>query len=286
MKTLRIGRFSRSPVLAAARHWGWDSEAGIALEEVPATSSPAQFQALREGAIDVALTSPDNVLLYATTDRNPLGERLPIRLRRAVDGGLGLALVSRPEIASAADLARAAIAVDVLPSGFAMLLKALLARQGVDPAAVTYVEEGGTPRRAERLLDGAIGATILNAESRVRAEGAGMTTWATSADISPDYPGTVIAVLGDPDIQPLLDMWDRATAWLLESSPEAVLEMLAQEEPELADPAYVALATSPETGLRREPGVTEAQLSVLVELRQEAGAYAPADADLRALATA
>lgn len=286
MKTLRIGRFSRSPVLAAARHWGWDAEYGIALEEVPATSSPAQFEALRDGTIDVALTSPDNVLLYATTDRNPLGERLPLQLRRAVDGGLGLALVSRPEIASTEDLSGALIAVDVLPSGFAMLLKALLSKQGVDPATVAYVEEGGTPRRAERLLDGAIGATILNAESRVRAEHSGMRTWATSSDISPEYPGTVIAVLGDRDIQPLLDMWDRATAWLLDSSQELVLDLLSQQEPELADPAYVALATSPETGLRRDPGITLAQLSVLVNLRREAGAYAPTDADLQALATA
>lgn len=177
------------PVLVAARRLGWDTAEGLTLDISPVPSSPAQFASLRDGEIDVALTSPDNVLLYATTDKNPVGSRIPVVIHRGVDGGLGLGLVARPEISEPEGLVEVPVAVDVLQSGFAMLLKAMISRLGVDPARLTFVEEGATPKRADRLIEGAVGATILNAESRVRAEAQGMRVWSTSSDISKNYPG-------------------------------------------------------------------------------------------------
>lgn len=287
MTTLRIGQFSRSPVLAAAQQLGWVSQSGLTLEVTPVASSPAQFASLRDGEIDVALTSPDNVLLYASTDRNPLGQQFPLRIRRAIDGGLGLALVVRPEIEAPEQLAAAPVGVDVLPSGFAMLLKDLLRQQGVDPAEVNFVEEGATPRRADRLIEGAIGATILNAESRNRAEAAGMRAWSTSVAVSPIYAGTVLATVADgPDITPLLELWERTTEWLLDQEADEVATVLGAESEALGTPAYVELLRSPAMGLQRDPHISQAQLQVLADLRRAAGAWTPTDDDMRALATA
>ncbi|MHB1067349.1 MAG: substrate-binding domain-containing protein, partial [Candidatus Nanopelagicales bacterium] len=170
VRLVRIGQFSESPVLAAARARGLDRAFGLEIVRTRVPSSPAQFALLRDGGIDVAVTSPDNAILYATTDRNPLGQRLPVRLLRAVDGGLGLALISRPGVDSVMALQSATVAVDVLPSGFAILLKGLLRCLGVDVLAVSFVEAGSTPRRLEGLLADEVQATILNAESRVAAE--------------------------------------------------------------------------------------------------------------------
>lgn len=286
MRELRIGQFSRSPVLIAARRLGWDRAEGLSLEVSPVTSSPGQFASLRGGDIDVALTSPDNVLLYASTDRNPLNERIALRIHRGIDGGLGLCLAARPEVAVASDFLNVPVGVDVLQSGFAMLLKALLARLDVEPGDVTFVEEGATPNRATRLVEGAIGATILNAESRLRAEGHGMRVWSTSVDYSPAYPGTVMATLDDgPDVTSLLRMWERTTAWLLDTPGHEVQEVLGQEVADLGSPAYLALMRAPSTGLHRDPAVSATELSVLADLRREAGAFTPSAEDIQSLAT-
>ncbi len=286
MNTLRIGQFSRSPVLAAARALNWDSDMDLHLEVGPVPSSPAQFEALRSGTIDVALTSPDNVLLYAGTAKNPLGERLRLRIHRTIDGGLGLALVARPDLTTPSELAGAPVAVDVLPSGFAILLKELLRQQGLQIDDLTFVEEGATPRRAERLLDGAIGCTILNAESRVRATSQGMRVWATSQDVSSIYPGTVLATLADgPDVTRLLDLWDRTTEWLLDADIDDVSTVLESHTSGLGNREYLTLLRDPDVGLQRNRAVTADQLRVLADLRRASGAWAPDDDEISALAT-
>ncbi|MEK9663331.1 MAG: hypothetical protein VW082_01800 [Candidatus Nanopelagicales bacterium] len=287
MTTLHIGQFSRSPVLAAARALNWDTDMDLHLEVGPVPSSPAQFESLRSGAIDVALTSPDNVLLYSGTAKNPLGEQLPVRIHRAIDGGLGLALMSRPDLTTPEALGAAPVAVDVLPSGFAILLKELLRQLGLRIEDLDFVEEGATPRRAERLIDGAIGCTILNAESRVRATHQGMRVWATSMDVSPIYPGTVLATLADgPDVMPLLDLWDRTTEWLLDTDISEVSTVLESQIPGLGDRDYLALLRDPDVGLARNRAVTADQLRVLADLRRSSGAWAPDEEHIRALATA
>jgi hypothetical protein len=68
---IRIGQFSESPVLAVARALDLNTRFGIEWETQRVQSSPGQFESLRSNEIDIAITSPDNVLLYATTANNP-----------------------------------------------------------------------------------------------------------------------------------------------------------------------------------------------------------------------
>ena len=64
--------------------------AGLEVVEHPVPSSPAQFRALASGELQVALTSPDNVLAYRFNPDNPLGGLLDARVVGAVDRALGL----------------------------------------------------------------------------------------------------------------------------------------------------------------------------------------------------
>jgi hypothetical protein len=97
---------------------------------VPVTSSPAQFRSLRAGEIDVALTSPDNVLAYRYNPGNPLGELIDARIVATLDRGMGLGLYGRPGL-TAEGLRGARVAVDVPWSGFALALYALADSLGV-----------------------------------------------------------------------------------------------------------------------------------------------------------
>jgi ABC-type nitrate/sulfonate/bicarbonate transport system substrate-binding protein len=89
MRTLGLGYFSASPVLAVARARGLFARAGLTIEAEAVASSPAQFRSLRDGDYDLVLTSPDNVAAH---------RQLNVRIIRAVDGGLGLCLLGAPGV--------------------------------------------------------------------------------------------------------------------------------------------------------------------------------------------
>lgn len=286
-RSLVVGQFSTSPVLTAAHALGMDSRHGLAITTVRVPSSPGQFTALRDGDIDVAITSPDNVLLYATTDRNPIGELLDVRMIRAIDRGLGLTLVTDPALSSVDDFAGRSLGVDVIRSGFALLLFTMLDRLGVARSEVGFPEHGSTPKRLESLLAGDIDGTILNAESRISALAAGMRPWSTSVDVSPQYLGTVLAVPAgfDPDTRrALLSVWEDATSWLLEADEAEAVDVLGSAGPVLGSADYLNLLRDPAFGLLRDPEVEVTDLEVLAAIRRECGAYAPEDSALPALA--
>jgi len=286
-RELTIGQFSDSAVIHAIRHLGLDNEAGLSLSPTKVPSSPGQFTWLRDGEIDVAVTSPDNVLLYATTDKHPLGERLDVRMLRSIDRGLGLALFSRPDIETIEGLRGKDIGVDVVRSGFALLLFRMLARLGLERDEAQFVELGSTPKRLVAMQENHAQATILNAESRIAAIEAGMREWSTSADISDNYLGTVLAVRGDFDpglAATITTMWSAATAWLLEAPQGDVEGVLTEANPVLGTAGYVDLLRDERFGLLRDPLVHGSDLAELCRIRRESGAYAPSSEDIASLA--
>lgn len=194
---LVVGAFSPSVLLSVARRTGRLDEQGLVVEEVPVSSSPGQFRSLAAGELDVAFTSPDNVLAYRFSRRNPLGELLDARIVSAVDRGLGLALYARPEVVSPGELRGARIGVDVPGSGFALAMFALTESLGVAREDYELVALGSTPRRLTALLAGDCDATMLNAGNELVAEDAGCLRLAAVADVCGPYLGTVLAVVGD-----------------------------------------------------------------------------------------
>jgi len=195
-KLVRLGVFSPSIVLGVARATGALERAGLAVEEVPATSSAQQFTALLTGELDAALTSPDNVLAYRGSPTNPLGRVVDVRILAAVDRGLALSLFTAPGVAPEG-LRGGVLAVDVPTSGFAFVAYELLARQGLRVGRDYEVRPlGTTPRRATALAAGECAMTVLNAGNDLRAEAAGCTRVSRASSLGP-YLGTVFAALGD-----------------------------------------------------------------------------------------
>jgi len=275
---LRIGQFSESPVLAVARGLGLDGVYQLDWTTSRVPSSPAQFEWLRDGDIDIAITSPDNVMLYALTENNPLGQTLDLRFLRTIDRGLGLALYTQPEIASVEDLEGCTLGVDVMSSGFALLLLAILKKLGVDSSTITFEPVGAPPKRLSAIVERTIHGSILNAEAAVSATVRGLTRWASSVDVNDNYLGTVLASLAGQHsgvIDRFVRMWDEATHEILDRPAEEVVEILSAQAPGLARPEYVELVQSAEFGLLADPRVSSEQLSVLADIRVSAGAWAP-----------
>jgi ABC-type nitrate/sulfonate/bicarbonate transport system substrate-binding protein len=285
-KSIRVGQFSESPVLAVARALGLDDKYQVTWETTRVPSSPGQFQMLRDGEIDLAITSPDNVILYATTSKNPLDEQLRLSFLRPVDRGLGLALYTSPKIATVNDFHGATLGVDVMSSGFAILLLSMLRQLGVDLQQVTFEAVGATPKRVEAVVAGGIHGTILNAESAVAAEESGLKRWATSVDVTPHYLGTVLAQLEGPlsdETKAFLELWEEGTHVILSSQADELIELLGRAAPTLASAAYVSILQSEDFGLLETNVISLQQLSALAAIRTEAAVYAPTEGQLSAL---
>lgn len=195
-----VGTFSPPVVLDLAASSGLLDAAGIEVTEHPVPSSPAQFRSLADGELQVALTSPDNVLAYRFNPHNPLGRLLDARIVGAVDRALGLGLYGRPGF-TAEDLRGARVGVDVPHSGFALALYALAERLGVRRDEYELVTLGSTPKRLQALLAGECDATMLNAGNDLLAEAAGCVRLAGVTDHFSPYLGTVVAVVGEEHLE-------------------------------------------------------------------------------------
>lgn len=272
MAEIQVGSFTPSVLLDVARSTGRLSDQGLVVTEHAVTSSPAQFRSLLDGDLDVALTSPDNVLAYRFTPRNPLGELADARIVAAIDRGMGLGLYGRPGT-TAEDLRGAKVGVDVSTSGFALALYALADSLGVGRDEYELVALGSTPRRLQALLAGDCTATMLNAGNELTAEGRGCVRLAGVSEALPPYLGTVVAVVGERH----LDVAERLSRALLDTAGAIVSGYLTRPVAESAsrllglDEAlaqrYVDRLRDPLEGLVPDGAVDRGALETLVRLR-------------------
>ncbi|NUR07076.1 MAG: ABC transporter substrate-binding protein [Nocardioidaceae bacterium] len=278
-----VGTFSPPVVLDLAGSTGLLDAAGLEVTEHAVASSPAQFRSLVDGDLQVALTSPDNVLAYRFDPGNPLGERLDARVVGAVDRALGLGLYARPGL-TADDLRGARVGVDVPHSGFALALYALADRLGVRREEYETVSLGSTPKRLRALLAGECDATMLNAGNELLAEAAGCVRLAGVSDHLAPYLGTVVAVVGDKHLEParlLADALAETCAEILAGRLDVEATEAAARRLELDDTLarrYVDRLRSPTEGVVADGVADRASLQTLVRLRSS---WLPATVDGR-----
>lgn len=214
------------PVIAgAADRAGFCAAAGVTAEGVLTRSSDEQFEALRDGRMDAAVTAMDNVILW---NRRAGGSDL--RIVAQIEANTGISLFARPEFTSATDLAGRRVLVDSPYNGFVVVLRAMLADAGVDWAGCEIVEAGGVKERFDQLVSGAGDATLLGPPFAEMAEAQGLRRLCDADVAYPGFPGQGLVVR-----QALIDArGEELSAWLgaLERARAACL----------ADPAATAAA--------------------------------------------
>lgn len=198
LSPVTVGTFTRSLLLHVAQLSGKFDAAGLEVDEVSVTSSPAQFDSLQSGEYDLILTGPDNVIAYRFVPSNPLGRIIPVEIVAGIDRGLGLSLCLSPDTGSAIAARDRIVGVDVARSGFAFIAYALLEQAGLEPGSYRVEALGSTPRRADALIAGECQATILNAGNELRAMRAGCSLVSRVTECGP-YLGTVLAALPSRD---------------------------------------------------------------------------------------
>jgi len=187
IKNIRLAVISEgtsSWPLFVAEEQGYFKRAGVNVDMTVTGSSVKQLEKLISGGYDIGFQQSDHVV-------------------RAVEGGGDLfafmafahapelSLVAAQRIASFQDLRGGTIVVDGARTGYALLLRKLLADRGLFEKDYRMQEFGGSQERQDAMRSGGGVATLLNPPFDRQLIEDGFRSLGTTWDFFPTYPGPV-----------------------------------------------------------------------------------------------
>jgi ABC-type nitrate/sulfonate/bicarbonate transport system substrate-binding protein len=236
---------------------------------------------LHAGRYDLALAGVDNIVAYNEGQGEAdLGGPTDFVALFGVDNGL-LSLMVAPDVGSFADLKGKTLSVDALTTGFAFVLRDLLARNNIAEGDVKIVRVGGGAQRLEALLKKEQDGTLLNAPLDLVAEARGFKRLVRIKDVVGAYQGIVGAAKRDnaeqrrKELEGFIRAFHHGLAWLGDpaNKEEAIALLMARmkgmERPG-AERAYTVLL-DPKEGMYRDLKVDREGLRTVLALRSKYG---------------
>jgi len=160
---------------------------GIAVDVTLTGSSTHQLEQMRSGGYDIGFQQSDHVVRAVET-----GSDLCIVM--AQGHAPELSLVVAQEIKTLKDLRGRDIAVDGANTGYALLLRKLLAENGMGKTDYNFLEIGGSQERFDALKSGKAVASWLNPPFDRNLFAAGFASLGATTEFFPSYPGSIAAV--------------------------------------------------------------------------------------------
>lgn len=266
MNTVRLAYISGGfPIwpLVVARERDLFARAQIAIELTHTGSSVVQMQGLREGRFDVGLQLPDHVVRASLSG-------LPMQILAAQTHAPDVALIARPDVPALTALRGQPIAVDGARSGYALLLRRLLLREGLGEGDIVLAEVGDSASRVQALESGAVAAAFINPPLDRALVANNFVRLTSTRDAFPDYPGPVMAAARSwiddhRDIAHALQgVWRDAWAWLTgPAHGDAAIALAVRELQADAAAAARALGALRAAGI---PKIDEAGLRIVIDL--------------------
>lgn len=191
--------------------------------------SVKQLAALKSGEFDIGFQQCDHIV-------RGVEEGCDLFMFMALAHAPELSLVAAPGIRSFDDLRGKDIAVDGARSGYALLLKKLLAEKGLSNGDYTFREIGGSRERHDALKDGTAAASLLNPPFDRNLFALGFGSLGTTTDYFPTYTGSIAATRrswaeqNEAALVAFIRGMNRAFAWLKdpEHKAEAIEILLAR----------------------------------------------------------
>lgn len=144
---------------------------------------------LIEGEFDIAVTAIDNLVAYQEGQGEATCAGTPDLVSfMGVDDSFQ-SLMAAPDIKSIADLRGRKIAVDALTTGYAFILREMIARAGLSESDVTFERTGGGPSRLRAMLKGDYAAGLLATPLDIIAADRGHACLGTARDLLVRYQG-------------------------------------------------------------------------------------------------
>ena len=292
LATLRILAFDGGwnlPLWAAQRNGFFEAE-GLAVQLAYTPSSGFLVGSVLDGKTDIAFAAIDNVIAYQEGQGEAkVADDPDLFAFMGGDGGF-ISIVSAPTIASVKELKGRTVSVDAMTTGFAFVVRELVARNGLAEGDVNFVRAGGTASRYRDLVAGKHDATLLRTPFELLAETRGYHTIATAETLGA-YQGTVglarrsWAREHDAALVGFLRAYRAATDWLYDRANRDVAEALLvannrDMSPALAKRAYELLVAD-KGGLSRDLKPDVAGIATVLQLRSKYALPAKALTDPR-----
>jgi ABC-type nitrate/sulfonate/bicarbonate transport system substrate-binding protein len=265
--------------LWAGQRQGFFADQGLDISLSVTPNSVHMARELHGGGVHVALTSMDNVVAYGCGEGEvSLGEPADFFAFMSVDDGL-LSLMVQPEHDAVSCLRGHTLAVDALTTGYALVLKEILARHGLAESDLRYVSVGTGAERFVALKEGRCAATLLNAPLCLAAEAAGKKRLVRASAVLGPYQGVVAAARrrwasdNSALIHGFMRGYDASLSWLCDpANAVEACALLVERLPWLrpvADGAYRVLIT--ERGLDRSLRLHPQAVDAVISLRERHG---------------
>ena len=177
--------------LEIALRRGFFDEAGLIVSIVGTTSSVEQMTGVIDSRYDIAATAIDNVIAYNAGQGAAPTKNAPNLKVFMGSASYRLPFVVAPHVRQFGDLRDCAIAVDALSTGFAFLLREMLAINGLPPGSYELVPTGAPRERWDAVRSGAAAGALVNAYFESRAHAEGYHTLTSRPDPWDGYQGNV-----------------------------------------------------------------------------------------------
>ncbi len=178
-----------------AERQGYFAAHGIDVHITYTPGSIYEMSNLIAGTYDIGMAAFDNVVAYDEGQGEwPVPPNPDVVAVLGEDDGF-LSLVSQKPYPTIASLRGKTLSVDAMTTGFAFVLEALLAKNGIQPNEVHFVKKGGSALRFHDMLkDKAVAATIQITPFDLLSAAHGMHVLARVSDALGPYQGQVAAV--------------------------------------------------------------------------------------------
>jgi ABC-type nitrate/sulfonate/bicarbonate transport system substrate-binding protein len=267
------------PVWAAQRQ-GFFEANGVSVQLTYTPTSVYLITKVLDGTFDIALGGMDNVVAY----QEGQGEaKIPDNpdLFAFLGGDDGFAsIVAVPGVKSFGELKGRTVSVDAMTTGYAFMVRELLARNGLAETDVSFVRAGGTANRYRDLMAGKQDATLLRTPFELLARERGFNQLATGQSLGA-YQGTVgmarrswardheVAMVG------FLRAYRAGTDWLYDRANREIVEALLVANirdmtPPLAKRSYDLLLAD-KGGMTRDIALDMEGIRTVLQLRSKFG---------------
>jgi ABC-type nitrate/sulfonate/bicarbonate transport system substrate-binding protein len=162
---------------------------GLDVEPQYTVNSVEQLSGMIAGRWEIALTGFDNIVAYQEGQGEAKIDVTPDLFAFMGGDTAFLRLVVQPDIASYADLKGKTLSVDALTTGFAFVLRKMLAHNGLSESEVSFERAGGALQRFEALKAGKHAGTLLVTPFDLIGKQSGLRVLQNASEVLPHYQG-------------------------------------------------------------------------------------------------
>ncbi|MBS28126.1 MAG: ABC transporter substrate-binding protein [Alphaproteobacteria bacterium] len=267
---------------------GFFAKRDLEMEIVYTPNSVEQLTGIAAGKFDIMLTSIDNIIAYKEGQGEvPADGDTDLFAFMGSDDAF-LCLAVQEDIESFADLPGKILTADALTTGFAFVLRRMLALNGVDENEIEWMSTGGVLQRWQAMMEHPEQkGTLQVTPFEIMGASRGHHVLARASDVLDAYQGIVggarvaWAEENADDLSGFIAGWLESVNWMYDpGNRETALDIISENMPQM--PREVATGAcdvffDAKTGMRRDGAFDVPGIETVLDLRREFG---PAPDDL------